>query len=134
MTHTERASDEAAAMGVPPREVGKTLIPEWQERFRARGVLRPRSGSTCTRCVITSATRSYGSQRSRSSPDVYLGFELGAVPPLGGPASDRILVDFRIAELDHVIVEAGTHEQSIKMRTTDLLALSGANLVDICAD
>ena len=64
----------------------------------------------------------------------YCGFELGAVPPLGGPSGDVILADYRIADLDHVIVEAGTHEESIRMRAADLLTLTGAHLGDICVD
>ncbi len=131
--HTERARDEAAAMGVPPREVGKTLILNGSSGF-VRAVI-PAS----ERLDLHKVRDSVGDQKLRLATEqeiaeVYLGFELGAVPPLGGPATDRILVDFRIAELDHVIVEAGTHEQSIKMRTTDLLALSGAKLADITAE
>jgi prolyl-tRNA editing enzyme YbaK/EbsC (Cys-tRNA(Pro) deacylase) len=45
-----------------------------------------------------------------------------------------VIADRRIAELNRVIVEAGTHDQSIKIRAADLFALTGAGLADICAD
>jgi prolyl-tRNA editing enzyme YbaK/EbsC (Cys-tRNA(Pro) deacylase) len=56
------------------------------------------------------------------------------VPPLGGPAGDRVVVDRRIAELEQVILEAGSHEQSIRLATDDLLALTHADVLDLCAD
>ena len=131
--HTERAMDEAAALGVPLREVGKTLI------------LKGRTGYV--RAVIPASERldlhkvrdCLDDQRLRLATEQeltedYPGFELGAVPPLRGSTADRILLDHRIAELDQVIVEAGTHEQSLKLRAADLFALTGADLGDICAD
>jgi prolyl-tRNA editing enzyme YbaK/EbsC (Cys-tRNA(Pro) deacylase) len=33
-----------------------------------------------------------------------------------------------------VVVEAGTHEQSVKLKTTDLVALTGALLADLCEE
>jgi prolyl-tRNA editing enzyme YbaK/EbsC (Cys-tRNA(Pro) deacylase) len=35
-------------------------------------------------------------------------FELGAVPPFGGPAGDRTVVDRRLAEQESVLIEAGS--------------------------
>ena len=51
----------------------------------------------------------------------YPEFELGAVPPLTGGDGDRVLMDRRLCENEWVVVEAGTHEQSLRLRMSDLV-------------
>ena len=63
--------------------------------------------------------------------DAYPEFELGAVPPFGGPEGDRVVVDRRLAEVDHVVLEAGVHDTSLRLRTEDLLTVADAQLADI---
>jgi Ala-tRNA(Pro) deacylase len=129
--HTERASDEATEIGVPPSEVGKTLI------------LKGKSGYI--RAVIPASERlDLGKLRDlfrdhhiRLATEEelaadYADFALGAVPPIGGRSRDRIVVDPKVAELDHVVFEAGTHEESIRMRVADLIVLTEAGQADIC--
>lgn len=64
----------------------------------------------------------------------YPEFELGAVPPLTGGNGDRVLMDRRLRENDWVVLEAGTHEQSLRLRTSDLVELTDARLVDLSQD
>ena len=64
----------------------------------------------------------------------YPEFELGAVPPLGGASRDPVLVDRRVAERDSVVLEAGSHEQSVRVQTADLLRLTDGQIVDICEE
>ena len=59
-------------------------------------------------------------------------FELGAVAPFGGPAGDRAMVDRRLAERESVVLEAGSHSESVRMKTNDSLALVGAELAGVC--
>ena len=132
--HTEHARDEAAALGVKQEEVGKTLILT--------------SGSGYIRVVIPASERldlhkvrehvGGGGEThfatERELVGAYPGFELGAVPPFGGPPGDRVLVDRRIAGLGSVIVEAGTHQESLRIRTADLLTLTKAEVADFCRD
>ncbi|MBD0349474.1 MAG: YbaK/EbsC family protein, partial [Thermoleophilia bacterium] len=63
----------------------------------------------------------------------YADFELGAVPPFGG-RPDSVIVDRRVAERDSVVVEAGNHDQSLRIPTADLLRITGAQVADICED
>ncbi|HZR91695.1 MAG TPA: YbaK/EbsC family protein [Gaiellaceae bacterium] len=132
--HTERATDEAAALGLPPEEIGKTLVLAHDDRF-LRAVL-PASERLDLRKLR--ALPSVGAAvRLASEAEIgarYSMFELGAVPPFGGPDGDAVVVDRRIAERDSVIVEAGSHEESIQMTVRDLLALTGAQVADICLD
>ena len=64
----------------------------------------------------------------------YPQFELGAVPPLSGPAGDAVVIDKTIVAHDHVVFEAGVHDTSVLLRTEDLLAASGALVADIASD
>jgi len=64
----------------------------------------------------------------------YPEFDLGAVPPIGGGRRDPVVVDSRLAERDSVVLEAGSHEESVRVSTRDLLRVSEAEVADICAD
>jgi Ala-tRNA(Pro) deacylase len=66
---------------------------------------------------------------ARSCPD----FELGAVPPLGG-REDRVIVDERLAGRDSVVLEAGAHDRSVRLKAADLVRLSQAQVADICKE
>jgi Ala-tRNA(Pro) deacylase len=60
----------------------------------------------------------------------YPGFELGAVPPFGG-REDQVLVDERLAGRDSVVVEAGSHQRSVRLKAADLVRLTRAQVADI---
>jgi Ala-tRNA(Pro) deacylase len=63
--------------------------------------------------------------------EAYPMFELGAVPPFGGPAGDVVVVDHELALLDDVIVEPGTHARSIRIATSDLICACDAQIACI---
>src|SRR6266545_1505233 len=99
--HTERAADEAVALGIRPEEVAKTLV------------LVTSSGNV--RCVLAASKRidlrkvaavlGVGGKKVHlaSEDDLardYSDFELGAVPPFGG--RDQVIVDERLAGRDSV--------------------------------
>jgi Ala-tRNA(Pro) deacylase len=130
-THTERALDEAAALGMGPEGVAKTLV-----------LVTP-SGNV--RAVLAASARvdlhkvagvlGVGGKKvhlaseddlARSYPD----FELGAVPPFGG-REDPVLVDERLAARDWIALEAGSHDRSIRLKATDLVRLTSAQVADI---
>ena len=133
-SHTETAAEEAQALGVSRDEVGKTLVLVGDHGF-VRVVIpasarldlhkvRPLPGCGHTTRLATE------DELARAYPM----FELGAVPPYGGRRGDAVVIDRRIALLDSVIVEAGTHEQSIRIAIPDLVCLSGAQIADITLD
>jgi Ala-tRNA(Pro) deacylase len=129
--HTERAADEATALGVGPEEVAKTLV-----------LIAP-SGNT--RAVLAASERidlrkvagvlGIGGKKvhlaseeelARDYPD----FELGAVPPFGG-REDQVIVDGRLAGRDSVVLEAGSHNRSVRLKAADLVRLTSAHVADI---
>jgi Ala-tRNA(Pro) deacylase len=129
---TERAADEATVLHVAPEEVAKTVVlvtPD--ERVR---VVIPAS----ERLDLDKARAAVGDgdelrmASERQLAIAYPMFELGAVPPLGGPRGDRVVVDRRLTTRESVVFEAGVHDESLRLRTADLVRLAGATLADVC--
>jgi len=132
--HTETAREEAQALGVDPHEVAKTIVLT--------------SGHGYVRAVIP-ATDRLDVHKVRELLDLhehpylahelelaaaYPSFELGAIPPIGGPAGDRVVVDRRLADRDSIVIEAGSHDASVRLATMDLLVLTHAAIGDLCHD
>ena len=129
--HTERAADEAAALGIGPEEVAKTLV-----LVAASGNVRAVLAATERIDVRkVAAVLGVGGKKVHlaSEDDLardYPDFELGAVPPFGG-REDQVVVDERLAGRDSIVLEAGTHERSVRLRTAELVRLTRAQVADI---
>lgn len=132
-TRTETAAAEAEALGLDPKDVAKTLVVAAPAGY-VRAVLpaSERIDFHKLREHMEGGKRIHLATEEDLERD-YPGFELGAVPPFGG-SGDRVLVDTRLAEREQVVLEAGSHEQSVRIRTADLLELTGAQVVDIAQD
>jgi Ala-tRNA(Pro) deacylase len=133
--HTERAVDEAAALGVAAEEVAKTLVlsaPSGNVRAVLPASERIDLGKVADLLEaghkeVLLATED---EMKRDYPD----FDLGAVPPFGGREGDRVIVDSRRAARDSVVLEAGSHERSVRLKAADLVSLTHAEVSDICRD
>lgn len=130
---TETAGDEARAIGVPSDHVAKTIVLTDGEGF-IRAVI-PAS----TRLDLHKVRELLNDGRARLASEeelvfAYPMYELGAVPPFGVPAGDRVLLDLRLAKLDSVVLEAGSHSESVRLKTRDLLTLSSAEVEDISSE
>jgi Ala-tRNA(Pro) deacylase len=133
--HTETAAAEAEALGVSPGEVAKTLVvttptghvravvpaSERLDLGKLRDVLAEGGRHKVHLATEEDLGRDYGD------------FELGAVPPFGGPG-DEVVIDQRVADRDAVVVEAGNHDQSLRIAAADLVRITGAQVADICED
>lgn len=131
--HTETAAAEAEALGLDARDVAKTLVVSTPGGY-VRVVLpaSERLDLHKLREHVEGGKRIHLASEEDLERD-YPGFELGAVPPFGG-SSDRVLVDSRLAERDNVVLEAGSHEQSVRIRTADLVELTRAQVIDLAED
>ncbi len=126
---TTSAGAEARALGILPQSTAKTVV--------------ARLDGQCARAVVPASARisleklgeALGGQPTLLTElelsGAYPMFELGAVPPFGGPAGDRVVVDPVLLESDYVVVEAGTHEVSMRIRSHDLVSVTEALLADI---
>lgn len=130
---TLSAAAEARAIGVDPEAVAKTIVLAAGGGF-VRAVL-PASKRVDLRKVCEIFD---DSDVHLASEEVLVGaypdFELGAVPPIGGPGPDPVLVDECLRNTTSVVFEAGTHEQSVRVKTADLVAAASGRYVDICED
>ncbi|MFZ1879638.1 MAG: YbaK/EbsC family protein [Gaiellaceae bacterium] len=128
---TKTAREEARALHVSPSQVAKTIV-----LVSPNGIVR----------AVVPASSRIDLRKVRAilqAPDVrlateqelagaYPDFELGAVPPFALGNGDKVIVDVRLCFCDEVLLEAGTHEQSLRLQTSDLLELADASLADIC--
>jgi len=133
--HTESALAEAEALGVDPAEVGKTLVLRTPEGY-VRAVV-PANGRIDLRKVRELVGGGKKQVHLATEDDLrrdYPEFDLGAVPPAGGGRQDRVVVDRRLAERESVVVEAGSHEQSLRIPTAELIRVAHAEAADICED
>ena len=132
--HTESALAEADALGVAPDDVAKTLVVKTAGGY-VRAVL-PASA----RLDLRKLRELHGGGRHTvhlaTEEDLrrdYQEFELGAVPPVGG-RSDPVIVDPKVAERASVVIEAGSHEESVRLAAADLVHVTGAAVTDISED
>jgi len=128
---TDTAVAEAEALGVEQWQIAKTVVlttPEGlvlavlpaSERLdlhKVRDILGEKDVQLATEETLAGS---------------YPEFELGAVPPISGKPGDRVLVDRRVCENEYALLEAGTHDESLRLKTSDLLVLAHAELADLC--
>jgi Ala-tRNA(Pro) deacylase len=133
--HTDRATAEAIALGVSPDEVAKTLIVATSAgHVRA---LVPASRRIDMRKLADALGEGRKQLHLCTEEEMrrdYPEFELGAVPPLGGASDDAVVVDSGLAALESIVFEAGSHDDSVRIDTADLIRLTGAQVADIARD
>jgi Ala-tRNA(Pro) deacylase len=131
---TDTARGEAVALGVVPQVVAKTIVVCDENAARVRAVIPASSRLVLARVAEAAGVKTVALVRELDLVDAYPEFELGAVPPFGGPEGEPVVVDRRLAECEHVVLEAGVHDTSLRMRTEDLLTVADAKLAEIAED
>ena len=132
--HTETSAAEAEALGLAPSEVAKTLVVRTPSGYlRALLPASQRLDLRKVRDLLGDGKHIRLASEEDLARD-YPEFELGAVAPLGGARRDPVLVDRGLSQLDSLVVEAGSHDQSIRIHTADLVRLTDALVADICQD
>jgi Ala-tRNA(Pro) deacylase len=133
--HTMTATAEAEALGLDPGDVAKTLIVKTPDGYlralipASRRIdihkLRDVTGSSKHKVHLASED-----DMRRDFPE----FELGAVPPVGGRQRHPVVVDERVAERTTIVVEAGSHDESVRMSAAELVRAASATVADISED
>jgi len=127
---TLSAVSEARALGVLAQTVAKTLVVR-DEAGCIRAVVPATSRLDLAELADAVGAREVSLLTESDLISAYPEFELGAVPPFGGPTGDRVVIDRSLAVTDHVIVEAGVHDTSLRLRTEDVLSITDARVADI---
>ena len=133
--HTEDAVAEAGALGLTPADVAKTLIARTPEgHLRALVPASERLDLRKLRETLGASKDDVQLATEEEMAQDYPEFALGAVPPLGGSHADPVIVDTRLARSEWLVFEAGSHDDSVRMRTDDVLRLTSARTADLCQD
>lgn len=64
--------------------------------------------------------------------DIFLGCEIGAMPPFGNLYHVPVYVDSALAKQDHILFNAGSHSELIEMKFADFERLVQPKIVAIC--
>jgi Ala-tRNA(Pro) deacylase len=132
--HTETALAEAHALGVDPRDVAKTLVVSTSEGYvRAIVPATERLDLRKLRELLGASKKDVQLASERDLARDYVEFDLGAVPPIGGK-HDAVVIDRRLLERDELVLEAGNHDESIRMGREDLVKATDAQVADISQD
>ena len=133
--HTESAAAEARALGLPLDGVAKTLVVETpQGNVRAVLPASERISTAKLAVVLGERRKSIHLVPEETLRSEYPEFEFGAVPPIGGAHRDRVIVDTHVTDHDSIVLEAGSHDESIRIATEDLIRLADAKIAEICDD
>jgi Ala-tRNA(Pro) deacylase len=133
--HTESAAAEARALGLPLDGVAKTLVVETPQG-NVRAVLPASERISTAKLAVFLGERRKSIQLApeESLRSEYPEFEFGAVPPIGGAHRDRVIVDTHVTDHDSIVLEAGSHDESIRIATEDLIRLADAKIAEICEE
>jgi Ala-tRNA(Pro) deacylase len=111
--------DEARALGIDAGEVLKTVAVRVGAGYALMVIPASR------RLDLHLVREAVGDNHARLATEDELlrdfaGYELGALPPLGGLVRTRVCVDPEVLGHDTVAFAAGMQTESVKMRTQDL--------------
>jgi Uncharacterized conserved protein len=131
---TLTATAEARALGVLAQAVAKIVIAVDEEGACIRAVVPASAHVSISKLAEAVSAKTVALMTEADLVSAYPQFELGAVPPFGGPAGDRVVVDNTLTRLDHLVFDGGAHDTSLRMRTEDLITMTKAQVADIAAD
>jgi Ala-tRNA(Pro) deacylase len=133
--HTESAAAEAEALGLAATDVAKTLVVKTPEGY-VRAVL-PASERLDLRKLREFLGVGKHDVHLATEDDLrrdFPEFELGAAPPVGGGRPDPVVIERRLVGRESLVLEAGSHEESIRVAADDFVRFAGAQPADICED
>lgn len=125
------AAAEARMLGLLPQAVAKTVIAKDADGLHVRAVIPATSRVSLSKLAKAAGTSSVRLLTEAELVADYPQFELGAVPPFGGPAGDRVVVDRKLLEHEHIVFEAGVHTTSLRMRVEDVTEVAEVQKADI---
>lgn len=131
---TLTAAGEARALGVLPHETAKTVIVRDENGRNVRAVLAASSRLRLAKLAKAAGVKEVALLTESELAGAYPQFELGAVPPFGGPAGDRVVVDRKLAESEYIVLDAGVHDASLRLRAADLIAVAEATIAGIAEE
>jgi Ala-tRNA(Pro) deacylase len=116
---TLTTAEEARAIGIPASEVVKTLVVHTASGHALAVVPASRRLDMQLAQRATDDRHAHLASEEELARDFPL-YEPGAVPPLGSLLAAPVFVDPGVWDHETVVFAAGTHTESIRVRTDDL--------------
>jgi len=127
---THHASEAAEASGLPLMEIAKTIVFVGDDQRPVVGVVRGDHMVSKHRLALAAGVR-----RLEIAPDVIAekatGFPTGGIPPVGHRRRLSVYVDKHVASMEHVWCGGGARTRLVRLKTQDILRLSGGTISDI---
>ncbi len=125
--------EEAKALGIDADEIAKCLV----INMRGEYVLVVVPGDR--RVSNTKLRAALGNKRARLATEAEMkmdfpDWELGAIPPLGDLFGLPIYLDIDLIDHETLLFSAGTHTDSIKIDSADLINLIRPDITELCED
>jgi len=125
--------DEAKALRINADEVAKNLIIKVKDKYAFAVIPGGRKiDSSKLRHVMGSSHARLATEDEMATD--FPEYEVGAVPPLGDLFEVPVYVDSKLLDYEVIIFTAGTHADSIKMKSSDFVNLVNAEMADLVVE
>jgi Cys-tRNA(Pro)/Cys-tRNA(Cys) deacylase len=121
--------EAAAALGVPPERVFKTLIAEVDERLTVAVV--PVAGRLDLKALAGAAGGKKAKMADPAAAERATGYVTGGISPLGQRRVLPAVLDATAQEFDTILVSAGQRGLEIELAPADLVRAAGAVVAPI---
>jgi Ala-tRNA(Pro) deacylase len=126
------AQEVAAAEHVPGREHAKVTVIKAGERFFLAVLAAPRKVDLAKLSHVLAAKPIRLAEESEFSA-LFPDCEPGAMPPFGHLFGLPVIVDAEMEKDEHIVFQAGSHAESVRMRYADFKRLANPRVADIVA-
>lgn len=132
LRHHERFTSQeiAEALHVPGRMLAKVVIVKADGALRM-AVLPGDLLLDLKKFAKAAAAREAVLATEEEFRDVFPDCELGAMPPFGNLYAMRVVVDKTLAADEHIVFEAGSHHEAMKLLYKDFARLAVPQVADI---
>jgi Cys-tRNA(Pro)/Cys-tRNA(Cys) deacylase len=128
---TSYGLEAAAALGVPPGRLFKTLVVSVDGRL-AVGVV-PVAGSLDLKAVAAALGGKKAAMAEPAAAERATGYVTGGISPLGHRSRLPVVVDSSAADWETVYVSAGRRGLQVALAPADLIRLAAATVASIAA-
>ena len=130
--HTETALDEARELGFAPTEVAKTIVVETRTGHVARPILPAARAARPAQARRPRSTSREAAPPDRGRPGAGLpGVRARQRRRRSAATRTRSSSTPASSGTTQVVLEAGSHAESMRLRTADLISVAGATVADI---
>ncbi|MDR3202665.1 MAG: Cys-tRNA(Pro) deacylase [Bifidobacteriaceae bacterium] len=121
--------EAAAALGMPPERVFKTLMARIGDQLVTAIV--PVNASLDLKALAAAANGKKAAMAAPADAQRATGYVVGGISPLGQKRAHRTVIDASAREFETMLVSAGARGLDVELAPADLAALTGAAFAPI---